>query len=684
MNNTQCCSHCDTVLLWIPKAVRIELKCEQVEMDVEIGKDDISSEDGRLVVFGDLCSDVPYGFKGRFPWRRKTSYEDQVILNAACGALRPGRLTFILGPSGAGKTTLMTILAGRKKTGVSGCLLGVGREAVLVSQQATLLDVLTGRETLQFAAALKLPDLSRRDRLYAVENVSRQLGIQDALNTKAGDMSGGERKRLNIACELLTDPMVMLLDEPTSGLDSVSSMSVIRALHSVARGGRTVACVVHQPASKLYSSADDVILLANGRTLYAGAVEDAPATFQRAGFHCPQYYNMADFILEVASGEHAGNLALLENEARSYAHEMRKIAHNEVSGNNRKLLVPVPEAEALLQSPKAGAGADYPAGVWLQLRALLWRCSVGSLRDVYLSQARLACHLLVALLLGALYAGAGEDGARVTTNTSCLFFFLLFLFFSNAMPTIQTFPAEASVVVQEHLNRWYSLTAYCISKIVSDLPLQVKKLSYPLLSLCYLPTKLEQEHTVRCGAAPHRFRRVSGHTSGASPQRWTPVVVGCRLRPSGRRFRAFEVSLLARASAPGPSSTWVRGAACSVRRRLVGVQRLSEPPHRLVADDRSSRGNVWSGGSTQGAPLVGWCQQKELPSIGSAIVWPVVGRGEVVEVFVRPVVGAVVHSTRHTDHKLLQRLDLEVADIISDVPPGPDDGPQVGHQCPSL
>ncbi|XP_048480667.1 ATP-binding cassette sub-family G member 4 isoform X1 [Plutella xylostella] len=474
MNNTQCCSHCDTVLLWIPKAVRIELKCEQVKMDVEIGKDDISSEDGRLVVFGDLCSDVRYGFKGRFPWRRKTSYEDQVILNAACGALRPGRLTFILGPSGAGKTTLMTILAGRKKTGVSGCLLGVGREAVLVSQQATLLDVLTGRETLQFAAALKLPDLSRRDRLYAVENVSRQLGIQDALNTKAGDMSGGERKRLNIACELLTDPMVMLLDEPTSGLDSVSSMSVIRALHSVARGGRTVACVVHQPASKLYSSADDVILLANGRTLYAGAVEDAPATFQRAGFHCPQYYNMADFILEVASGEHAGNLALLENEARSYAHEMRKIAHNEVSGNNGKLIVPVPEAEALLQSPKAAAAAAaYPAGVWLQLRALLWRCSVGSLRDVYLSQARLACHLLVALLLGALYAGAGEDGARVTTNTSCLFFFLLFLFFSNAMPTIQTFPAEASVVVQEHLNRWYSLTAYCISKIVSDLPLQL-------------------------------------------------------------------------------------------------------------------------------------------------------------------------------------------------------------------
>jgi ABC-type multidrug transport system ATPase subunit len=81
----------------------------------------------------------------------------------------------------------------------------------------------------------------------------------------------------------------------TSGLDSVSSMSVARALRTVARNGRTVACVVHQPSSKLFSSADDVILMAEGRTLYAGAIEDVPDTLARAGYRCPQYYNMADY-----------------------------------------------------------------------------------------------------------------------------------------------------------------------------------------------------------------------------------------------------------------------------------------------------------------------------------------------------------------------------------------------------
>jgi hypothetical protein len=80
-----------------------------------------------------------------------------------------------------------------------------------------------------------------------------------------------------------------------SGLDSVSSMSVARSLQTVARSGRTVACVIHQPSSQLFNSADDILLLANGRTLYSGALTDIPSTLGKAGFICPQYYNMADY-----------------------------------------------------------------------------------------------------------------------------------------------------------------------------------------------------------------------------------------------------------------------------------------------------------------------------------------------------------------------------------------------------
>ncbi|KAI5636160.1 ABC-2 type transporter domain-containing protein [Phthorimaea operculella] len=437
-------------------------------MDAEAGKDDLSVEDGNLVVFEDIEYTVADSLQ-RSCWKTE-KHTGQTILSGACGSLRPGRLTFILGPSGAGKSTLMNIIAGRKRTGVRGCLLGAGRNVVLVAQHADLIDALTAKETLQFAASLKLPNATKRERHHAIESVAQQLGIFEVLGTKAGRLSGGERKRLTIACELLTDPTILLLDEPTSGLDSVSSMSVARALRTVAAGGRTVACVVHQPSSRLFASADDVILLANGRTFYAGPVADVPAALSRAGFTCPQYYNMADYLLEVATFEHAGNLALLEHEAKSYTYEMKRIARNEVQDNRGPDMST--DAEALLSS-NLSVKREYAASVIQQLSSLLWRGCIGAIRDVHLTQIRLVAHIAVALLLGALYSGAGADAGRVTTNTGCLFFFLLFLFFSNAMPTIHTFPVEATVVIQEHLNRWYWLTTYCFSKIIVDLPIQL-------------------------------------------------------------------------------------------------------------------------------------------------------------------------------------------------------------------
>ncbi|XP_022814989.1 ATP-binding cassette sub-family G member 4-like isoform X1 [Spodoptera litura] len=463
-------------------------------MDVEAARDDISVEDGSFIVYTDIFYTVKLS---RSIWRKKPAvtedniHDPNVILRGASGALRPGRMTFILGPSGAGKTTLLKILAGRKKTGVTGCLYGAGRSSVLVAQDTTVIDTLTAGETLRFAARLKLPNVSQKERTNAITTVTKQLGIHEVLNTSAGRLSGGERKRLIIACELLTDPTIMLLDEPTSGLDAVSSLSVARALHTVARSGRTIACVLHQPSSQLFNIADDVIVLANGRTLYAGAIADIPSALTRAGFMCPQYYNIADYLLEVASNEHPGDMNLLEHEANSYAHEMSKIAKSEICNGKGTDLSP--ESVALL-NPSPTPSKGYAASVCQQLSALLWRCYIGVVRDVYLTQIRLVCHFVVALLLGALYHGAGADAGRMMSNTGCLFFFLLFLFFSNAMPTIHTFPVEAKVVLHEHLNKWYSLPAYCASKIIVDLPIQLLCATVFLFPAWYLTSQpLEPE-----------------------------------------------------------------------------------------------------------------------------------------------------------------------------------------------
>ncbi|XP_047019106.1 ATP-binding cassette sub-family G member 4-like isoform X2 [Helicoverpa zea] len=463
-------------------------------MAIELGNNYVNTPRSDVAVFSDIHYRIPDGisFKRKPELTGDTNVIDpNFILRGACGALRPGRMTFILGPSGAGKTTLLKILAGRKRNGVTGSLYGAGRSSVLVAQDTTLIDTLTARETLKFAASLKLPNHSFRERYHVINTVTKQLGINDVLNTRAGKLSGGERKRLIIACELLTDPTIMLLDEPTSGLDAVSSLSVARALHTVARSGRTIACVLHQPSSQLFNTADDVILLANGRTLYAGAVADVPAALYRAGFICPQYYNLADYLLEIASEEHSGDMNLLEREATSYAQEMSKIAKNEIY--NGKAIELSPESVALL-NPSPSPSRGYAAGFCQQLHALLWRCCIGVLRDVHLTQIRLVCHFIVALLLGALYNGAGADASRVMTNSGCLFFFLLFLFFSNAMPTIHAFPTEAKVVLHEHLNKWYSLSVYCAAKIIVDLPIQLLCATIFLFPAWYLTSQPLELH----------------------------------------------------------------------------------------------------------------------------------------------------------------------------------------------
>ncbi|XP_032514929.2 ATP-binding cassette sub-family G member 1-like isoform X2 [Danaus plexippus] len=432
-------------------------------------------------------TDLGFSVKGRWLFSRKRKDNDlQIILKDACGAIRPGRLTFILGPSGAGKSTLLKILAGRKKSGVTGSLQGVSRNVVLVPQHVTLIDTLTVKETMQFAASLKLSRASYQEQCNAIERILKQLGIHDVLNTRAGRLSGGERKRLTVACELLTDPSIMLLDEPTSGLDSVSSMSVARALKTVAQSGRTVACVIHQPSSQLFTSADDVILMANGRTLYAGAVTDVPELIRKSGFVCPLYYNLADYLLEIASGEHPGNLTNLETSTKTYALEIKRNAEKDTQERSEK--DNSTEAEALLHR-KVQPDNHYEAGFVQQLRSLLWRGYLGALRDIHLTQIRILTHFVVALLLGALYQGAGAEASRMISNTGCLFFFLLFLYFSNAMPTIHTFPVESTVVLQEHLNKWYSLSTYCITKVIVDLPIQLLCATIFVLPAWYLTSQ---------------------------------------------------------------------------------------------------------------------------------------------------------------------------------------------------
>lgn len=153
-----------------------------------------------------------------------------------------------------------------------------------------------------FAAELKLPSkIGGKEKLETVTRIIKLLGLQKCENNKVYHLSGGEKKRLSIGVELITNPSVMFFDEPTSGLDSVSSLQVIKHLRNLAHDGRTVIIVVHQPSSSLLQLFDDLYILTNGNCIYNGPLDQMVDVFKQAGLNCPSYYNRADYALEVAS-----------------------------------------------------------------------------------------------------------------------------------------------------------------------------------------------------------------------------------------------------------------------------------------------------------------------------------------------------------------------------------------------
>ncbi|KAH8413444.1 hypothetical protein KR009_011336 [Drosophila setifemur] len=402
------------------------------------------------------------------------------ILNEVCGVFKSGRLTAILGPSGAGKSTLLNALAGFKLRGVSGQFLLNGRPrdmmsfrkmSAYIAQDFVMLNLLTAEETLRVSVDLKMPSsTAAEEKQKIIDDIIDILQLQSCRRTLVKNLSGGEHKRLSIGIELVTNPPIMFFDEPTSGLDCVASYQVICHLQRLAHEGRIVVCVVHQPGSKLFQLFDDVLVLAHGEVLYAGEQREMLDNFAESGFICPQYYNPADFALEVCS--HSSSTERCESLVTQ-----NKLRHCNPS-NIVKLQVD--EETALIHVQQEAAELDLvhlrgkeQVGFWYQLSVLLRRHLRSMFRDMMAVQMRLVMHVVIALLLGVVYWQIGADAEKIASNVSCLFFVILFVFAGNAMPSILLCIQDSAVFIREYYNGWYSLGAYYLSKVLADLPLQL-------------------------------------------------------------------------------------------------------------------------------------------------------------------------------------------------------------------
>jgi ABC-type multidrug transport system ATPase subunit len=205
------------------------------------------------------------------------------ILNMVKLTLHPGEMCALIGPSGAGKSTLIRALLGLRDPDDGSVRMGMLPVAELgpagyVPQDDALHRALTVRGELSYAAELRMPLSSAEERQKRIEEVLDQVGLGDRSEVRIRRLSGGQRKRVSVALELLTGTPMLILDEPTSGLDPGLEARTMTLLSEVARTGRIVLVATH--AMESIERADALCVLVGGHVAFFGPPRQALSYFR--------------------------------------------------------------------------------------------------------------------------------------------------------------------------------------------------------------------------------------------------------------------------------------------------------------------------------------------------------------------------------------------------------------------
>ena len=435
------------------------------------------------------------------------SLEETYLLEPCSGFVPNGQLCGIIGPSGAGKSTLLTCLS------QAACCRNMGGSVWLQSksnlgdydvellksipsmsdgdiaflkQEDEFFSQLTSRETLNLAAFLQL-DLKRDAReklvtetlnalgLYHV--AARQIGEQGAFQTnrriKGGRLSGGERRRLSVALELLSDIKVLLADEPTTGLDSSQALKVVKLLKSTARD-RNIPCLLtmHQPRATIWKALDLVLILGpRGSVVYMGQRSESVAYFTNLGYKCPPETNAAEYFMDLVTIDTEDlEQALLDDKERIdfLVKAFREHKHSlEAKGINCDESPP----NVKLQ-PKKKRSSHPP--FLARFGALLRRSLRQNLRDVKVNVLRGSASIVLAHLFSELFKSVkhGMPLAKgVADRTALLSFGVINMTMLALMKSLNLFGKEKKVVNREKMKRQYTSIEYLLSKCLAELPL---------------------------------------------------------------------------------------------------------------------------------------------------------------------------------------------------------------------
>ncbi|XP_075225271.1 ATP-binding cassette sub-family G member 4-like isoform X2 [Lycorma delicatula] len=338
-------------------------------------------------------------------------------------------------------------------------------------QEDLLQPRLTVHESMMIAADLKLGHtVSMNEKLGTIREILEMLRLAKCENTFTSYLSGGERKRLAIALELVNNPPVIFLDEPTTGLDDMASSQCIKLLKALAEGGRTVICSIHTPSARLFSLFDNVYIVSEGQCVFQGNGQDIVPFLATFDLHCPTHYNPADFMIDVSSGEYGDyieRMTLAIDNGRCH-----KWSPNAIKANETKSQESTNEEESglLIQTKHM---FDFESSPWLQFQILMYRMTLQCRRDLGYIILKLVMHIFMGLIIGGMFFRMGNDGSKTIFNFGFCFVTIIIFLYIPMMPALLWFPQEVQLLKREFFNRWYGLNPYFFALTISQLPLQI-------------------------------------------------------------------------------------------------------------------------------------------------------------------------------------------------------------------
>lgn len=408
----------------------------------------------------------------------------QLLVNVT-GAFRPGVLTALVGVSGAGKTTLMDVLAGRKTGGhIEGSITISGypksqETFARVSGYCEQTDIhspcLTVLESLLYSAWLRLPshvDLEiQRAFVDEVMELVELTPLSGALVGIPGidGLSTEQRKRLTIAVELVANPSIVFMDEPTSGLDARSAAIVMRTVRNIVDTGRTIVCTIHQPSIDIFESFDELLFMKRGGELiYAGplgsnscklveffeAVEGVPKI--KAG------YNPAAWMLDVTSPAQEGRLGV------DFAEVYRR---SNLFQQNMELVETLSKPN--YDSKELNFSTKYSQPFIVQFLACLWKQNLSYWRNPQYTAVRFFYTVVISLIFGSIcwrFGSKRESQQDLMNAMGAMYSAVLFIGITNATAVQPVVSIERFVSYRERAAGMYSALPFAFAQVAIEFP----------------------------------------------------------------------------------------------------------------------------------------------------------------------------------------------------------------------